>query len=148
MRLPGRRRAEDPATGWEVNQAAVGRTFTIHAPNPHHFADCGEQSALFKGLADTEVKESDAAGTIDADVTGVQGCRAGQVVDCVVFLPLVVPKTDRDHPEQLLAVQYGVFSISQPRSNTHLGTFLGGYIVTGEARPPGHATTRDRWSSA
>jgi hypothetical protein len=135
----------DPATGWAFNPAAVGRVFSIHAPNPHDFADCGERGALFKGLADTaanagktlppatwfDVKEGDAAGTVSADVAGVQGCRAGGVVvDCVVFLPIVVPKPPGDHPKQLLAVRYGAFYVTQPKSNTHHGEFLGGYIVT------------------
>ena len=67
---------------------------------------------------------------------GPDGCKAGQeVVNCVVFLPIVV----NDPPEsgnnrQLWTVGFAPFYITAPKSNEHYGKLIANYMVSGRGQ--------------
>ena len=130
---------------WVINSAAVGQTFQIHGPQ---IEKCNAKASRYKGLADVDVnrdlnapnwftyKEGDSAGLISSDVEGPDGCKAGQeVVNCVVFLPIVV----NDPPEsgnnrQLWTVGFAPFYITAPKSNEHYGKLIANYMVSGRGQ--------------
>ena len=129
-------------TTWKVDPSAVGQTFEIHGPR---IATCDAQSERFKGLADTVKNraltipedfwytEGTAAGTIQVDVVGASGCKAGQeVVDCVTFLPVGVnvPK-ETDNDRRIWTVAMLPFYVTAPKANEHHGRLLPDYIVLG-----------------
>jgi Flp pilus assembly protein TadG len=130
---------------WIINAAAVGQTFKIHGPQ---IEKCDAKASRYKGLADTDVnrnktapnwftyKEGDSAGLISTDVDGIDGCKAGQeVVNCVVFLPIVVnDPAESGNDRQLWTVGFAPFYITAPKSNEHYGKLLADYIVFGKGQ--------------
>ncbi len=130
---------------WVMNSSAVGKTFIIHGPQVEK---CSAKASRYKGLADTSAnatktapnwftyKEGDSAGLISADVEGPDGCKAGQeVVNCVVFLPIVVndpPETDNNRG--LYCIGFAPFYITAPKSNEHWGKLIADYIVYGKGQ--------------
>jgi len=126
---------------WLLNEAAVGQTFIIHAPQVNQ---CGSQSNSFKGFANGSANRGltvpgwfgystgDAAGQVSASVSGIQGCQAGQpVVNCVALLPVAVANPPDNGNKQLWTVAIMAFYITQPNSNTHYGVLMGAYTVSG-----------------
>ena len=136
---------KDSAGQWVINPNAINQTFQIHGPQ---IEKCDAKASRYKGLADVAKNkdlntpgwfyytEGDAAGSISADVEGPDGCKAGQdIVNCVVFLPLVI----NDPPEQgnekkLWTVAFAPFYITRPKSNETNGKLLTDYIVYGKSQ--------------
>ena len=130
---------------WIVNPLAVNQTFIIHGPQ---IEKCEAKASRYKGLADNTVnlnlvppawfsyKEGDTAGFISTDVQGPDGCKAGQeVVNCVAFLPIVVPEpVEVDNNRKLWCVGFAPFYITAPKSNEHNGKLLRDYIVYGKGQ--------------
>ena len=130
---------------WTVNPLAVNRVFIIHGPQVER---CLAKAARYKGLADNSVninlvppawfnyKEGDTAGFISTDVLGPDGCKAGQeVVNCVAFLPIVVPEPiEVDNNRKLWCVGFAPFYITAPKPNEHNGKLLTDYIVYGKGQ--------------
>ncbi|HEY7031576.1 MAG TPA: pilus assembly protein TadG-related protein [Thermomicrobiales bacterium] len=130
---------------WQLNTAAVGKTFLIHGPQINK---CANSNNSFKGIADTDANKSLTAppekyfgystgtvASISATVDGIQGCQAGGPLDnCVAYLPMSV--VDAGHPvinsgsnKQMWTIGFASFLITQVSSNTHTGKLLGNYIV-------------------
>lgn len=131
---------------WVANESADQQTFIIHGPK---IEKCKAQASRYKGVSDQDAnrsrtippeqwfnyKEGDTAGPVSADVPGVQGCKAGQVVDnCVAFLPMVVDTpAETGNNKQLWTVAFLPFYITEPKSNEHNGKLLLHYEVTGSS---------------
>lgn len=129
---------------WQINPAAVNKTFKIHGPQ---IQKCASQSSRYKGLADQAANitktappetwfnydEGDKAGPVSADVQGAQGCKAGQDINnCVAFLPIVVNvPAETGNNRQLWCIGFAPFFITITGANTHSGKLLGSYIVRG-----------------
>jgi Flp pilus assembly protein TadG len=130
---------------WIINPAAVGSTFEIHGPQ---IEKCDSKASRYKGLADVDAnrdrsapgwfvyKEGDSAGTISQDVEGPDGCKAGQeIVDCVVFLPIVVnDPAESGNDRQLWTVGFAPFYVTAPKSNEHWGKLISDYMVFGRGQ--------------
>ena len=130
---------------WKVNPDAVNKVFIIHGPQ---IEKCKAKASRYKGLADNAVnrnlvppdwfmyKEGDTAGYITTDVQGPDGCKAGQeVVNCVVFLPIVVPEPEETlNDRKLWCVGFAPFYITAPKSNEHYGKLLTDYVVYGKGQ--------------
>lgn len=137
---------------WQINTAAVGKTFNIHEPNQNNFNKCGISSSQFKGVADQGANAALSAPpegyfvystgnvtSVNATVQGINGCQVGQPLDnCVVYLPIAVVdgvhaviETGTD--KKVWVVGFAAFLIKQTANNTHSGTLLDSYIVKGPA---------------
>ncbi len=130
---------------WQINPAAVGKTFLIHGPQINQ---CGNNSNQFKGIADSDSNKdlvspperyfgysTGTVASISTTVDGIQGCQAGQAINnCVAYLPVAV--IDPSHPvlnttsnKQMWTIGFTAFLITEIDSNTHTGKLLGNYIV-------------------
>jgi Flp pilus assembly protein TadG len=130
---------------WQINTAAVGKTFLIHGPQINK---CANTNSSFKGIADSTANKDLTAppetyfgystgtvASISTTVDGIQGCQAGGPIDnCVAYLPVSV--IDASHPvinsgsnKQMWTIGFAAFLMTQINSNTHSGKLLGDYIV-------------------
>jgi Flp pilus assembly protein TadG len=130
---------------WQINTAAVNKTFLIHGPQINK---CANSNNSFKGIANTAANNALSAppekyfgydtgtvASISTSVEGIQGCQAGQPINnCVAFLPIAV--IDISHPvlnsgsnKQMWTIGFASFLITQIDANTHTGKLLGNYIV-------------------
>ena len=130
---------------WQINPAAVGKTFLIHGPQINK---CGNGNNGFKGIADADANKNltappekyfgYATGTvasISTSVDGIQGCQAGGPLNnCVAYLPIAV--VDASHPpinsgsnKQMWTIGFAAFLITQIDANSHTGKLLDNYIV-------------------
>jgi Flp pilus assembly protein TadG len=132
---------------WSINQAADEVTFEIHGPQAE---TCKAKASRYKGAADQVANrnrtvppeqwfnydEGTVAGPVSADVPGVGGCKAGQVIDnCVAFLPVVVDNPEETgNSRQLWTVAFLAFYITEPKANEHYGKLLIHYVVSGQSQ--------------
>ena len=131
---------------WSVNPAADRQVFKIHGPQ---IEKCDAKASRFKGVTDNVANrnrtapdwftytEGDSAGTLYTDVPGVQGCKAGQVVNnCVAFLPVSVnDPAEVGNNKQLWTVTFLPFFVTEPKNNEHTGMLVLNYIVSGAGTP-------------
>lgn len=129
-----------------LNSAAIGKTFRIHDPqlDAKGNADCSSKDDSFKGVADiglnagksagqwfnyqTGVDPSGAGSTVD----GAGGCDAGEMVGCVLLLPVAVNSpAETGTNRELYVVGFAPFEITQIDVNTHNATLLDDYILSG-----------------
>jgi Flp pilus assembly protein TadG len=130
---------------FRISADAIGETFVIHDSNLGE-ADCNAQGNSFKGLADQGENDGRSvpgwlaydngthAGPTRAEVNGPNGCAANTQppYSCVMLLPLATDSPEpTKNPPEIYVYGFAAFEVSQVDSNTHEGTLLGGYIISG-----------------
>lgn len=127
-------------SAWVINPAAVNRTYELHAPQ---VPDCGAGSNSFKGLADPSAvvgvpgwwaaETGVQAGPIRNVVAGPNACTTtggfGTAAGCTLVVPICVDGNGTGSSVEFYCVRFGIFRVSQTRSNAHQGVFLGAGVV-------------------
>lgn len=145
---------------WQINSAAVGKTFNIHSSQVEQCGNGNNSGNNFKGIADSTANISKSAppatyfswsggvvASVAAAVEGINGCQAGTTINnCVAYLPVAVddcnqpPIANPCHPtnpngsndKRMWTIGFAAFYIVES-GNGHTGKLLDNYIVKGPA---------------
>jgi hypothetical protein len=133
-----------------IRTEAVGRTFRIHGPQVQ---TCGLDSNDFKGRGRPELNVGKGlnqywsgdngvrAGPTMFAVNAIEGCPAGanEPYNCILVLPIAIanpPPQKQGWHIQYYVVRLAAFRVTRgPTPNTHEGTLLDDYIVSGSGTP-------------